>query len=52
MKNEEMIYDSLCRVEDKLDKHIADTSRFVSRTELMGWFTIFGGFVVGALALV
>ena len=52
MKNEDLIYDSVCRVEDKLDKHIADTTRYVSRAELMGWFTIFGGFFVGALALV
>lgn len=49
MKNEDLIYDTLCRLENKLDRHIEQTSNKVGRGELIAWFTIFGGIAAAAV---
>ena len=51
MKEDELVYDIVCRLEAKLDKHIADTSSKVSRAELFLWFSLVGGSLTLALGV-
>jgi len=51
MDHDDIVYDVVCRIEDKLDKHLDEAKHHVGRGELVAWFTIIGGAVALALGI-
>lgn len=48
MDQNEHMFQVVCRIEDKLDQHIKETTGKVSRVELLGWLTLLAGIIIAS----